>query len=94
MLKHPCDDYFMLRHLIKLAALLILSCISFYIHNFSLYYASIFSSLTQLCRYLLENGYAVIFLHRRGSLEPYRRHLHSINLLDILNLKDGHLIGE
>ncbi|KAK2178912.1 hypothetical protein NP493_525g06082 [Ridgeia piscesae] len=38
--------------------------------------------------YLLQQGYAVIFLHRRGSLEPFKRHFTHTNLLDLL-VTDG-----
>ena len=34
--------------------------------------------------YFLKQGYAVIFLHRRGSLEPYKRHFTQINFLDLI----------
>lgn len=37
----------------------------------------------------LELGYAVIFLLRRGSLEPYRRHFQHKNWLDMLSLREG-----
>ena len=40
--------------------------------------------LSQEYRYLLAEGYAVLFLHRRGSLEPYKRHFQHINFLDML----------
>ncbi|ELT99354.1 hypothetical protein CAPTEDRAFT_135719 [Capitella teleta] len=35
--------------------------------------------------YLLSADYAVIFLHRRGSLEPFRRHFQHLNILDLLD---------
>lgn len=41
--------------------------------------------------YFLELGYVVIFLHRRGSLEPYRRHFQHKNWLDMLHLHEGQI---
>ena len=40
--------------------------------------------------YFIERGYAVIFLHRQFSLEPYTRHYtHSKNcFLDMLQVRD------
>lgn len=37
-----------------------------------------------LHRYFLSEGYHVIFLHRKGSLEPYKRHFTHLNFLDLL----------
>lgn len=37
----------------------------------------------------LRQGYAVVFLHRRGSLQPFSRHLPRDGLLDMLQLVDG-----
>ncbi|KAK2155292.1 hypothetical protein LSH36_243g01045 [Paralvinella palmiformis] len=34
--------------------------------------------------YFLSSNYAVIFLHRKGSLKPFQRHFQHINFLDIL----------
>ena len=45
-------------------------------------------------RYFLDSGYAVIFLHRRGSLEPYLRHLQHINVLDLLVLQEQKVFCE
>lgn len=45
----------------------------------------------------LENGYAVIFMHRQFSLQPYSRHYtHSTNgFLDYMTLnQDGKIEGE
>ncbi|KAK9370138.1 DNA/pantothenate metabolism flavoprotein [Lipomyces kononenkoae] len=44
--------------------------------------------------YFLENGYAVIFLHRQFSLLPYSRHYsHSTNcFLDFMEEKDGKVV--
>ncbi|KAK9469681.1 DNA/pantothenate metabolism flavoprotein [Lipomyces arxii] len=44
--------------------------------------------------YLLENGYAVIFLHRQFSLLPYSRHYsHSTNcFLDFMEERDGKVV--
>ena len=39
--------------------------------------------------YFLRQGYAVLFLHRRGSLEPFKRHFSQANFLDMLQLTDG-----
>lgn len=39
--------------------------------------------------YFLRHGYAVVFLHRRGSLQPFSRHLPRDGLLDVLQLVDG-----
>lgn len=39
-------------------------------------------------RYFLEQGYAVIFLHRQGSLQPFSRNFPSHEVLDLLQLKD------
>ena len=48
--------------------------------------------------YFLRAGYAVLLLHRRGSLEPFKRHFFSSNFLDMLQLsgdavtvKDDHM---
>ncbi|XP_068670747.1 uncharacterized protein [Montipora capricornis] len=38
--------------------------------------------------YFLEQGYAVIFLHRQGSLQPFIRNFPSHEVLDLLQLKD------
>jgi len=38
--------------------------------------------------YFLKHDYAVLFLHRRGSLEPYKRHFMQANFLDMLQLTD------
>ncbi|WAR04404.1 PPCS-like protein, partial [Mya arenaria] len=41
-------------------------------------------------RYFLDQGYAVIFLHRARSLQPFARHLPQTHLLDILQIQpDG-----
>lgn len=44
--------------------------------------------------YFLENGYAVIFLHREFSLLPYSRHYsHSVNcFLDYMQERDGRVV--
>ncbi len=39
--------------------------------------------------YFLKQGYAVIFLHRRGSLEPFKRHFTQLNFLDLIEMGDG-----
>ncbi|KAL4229561.1 hypothetical protein ACF0H5_012600 [Mactra antiquata] len=39
--------------------------------------------------YFLEHGYAVIFLHRGRSLQPFTRHLPQRQLLDILEVQTG-----
>ena len=36
--------------------------------------------------HFLRQGYAVVFLHRRGSLEPYRRHFTQTNFLEMLDV--------
>ncbi|XP_045535317.1 phosphopantothenate--cysteine ligase [Papilio machaon] len=38
--------------------------------------------------YFLEHGYAVIFMHRQKSLEPYTRHFSGQKLLDMLELNE------
>lgn len=38
--------------------------------------------------YFLQQGYAVIFLHRQGSLQPFTRNFPSHDILDLLQLKD------
>ncbi|XP_017885355.1 uncharacterized protein C4B3.18 isoform X2 [Ceratina calcarata] len=38
--------------------------------------------------YFLENGYAVIFMYRANSLEPFSRHLKGQKLLDMLEMND------
>lgn len=45
--------------------------------------------------YYLENGYAVIFLHRQFSLLPYSRHYsHSTNcFLDFMEEKNEQVVG-
>ena len=43
--------------------------------------------------YFLEHGYAVIFLHRRGSLEPFKRKIDRLNILDILQFGEGERIN-
>ena len=44
-------------------------------------------------RYFLEKGYAVIFLHRRHSLQPFVRHFQHKNLLDFLCMNGGQPTG-
>lgn len=39
--------------------------------------------------FFLRHGYAVVFLHRRGSLQPFSRHIPRDGLLDMLQLVDG-----
>jgi len=39
--------------------------------------------------HFLANGYAVLFLHRSGSLRPFGRHLDAKGLLDVLEERDG-----
>lgn len=48
--------------------------------------------------YFLENGYAVLFLHRNYSLEPYSRHYsHTkhcmLDLLEVLDSSDGDIVA-
>uniref|UniRef100_A0A2A4JKV2 DNA/pantothenate metabolism flavoprotein C-terminal domain-containing protein n=1 Tax=Heliothis virescens TaxID=7102 RepID=A0A2A4JKV2_HELVI len=38
--------------------------------------------------YFLEQGYAVIFMHRQKSLEPFTRHFTGQKLLDMLEIQD------
>lgn len=38
--------------------------------------------------YFLEHGYAVIFMHRLKSLEPYTRHFTGQQFFDMLDLND------
>lgn len=38
--------------------------------------------------YFLEHGYAVIFMHRQKSLEPFTRHFSGQKLLDMLDLQE------
>lgn len=38
--------------------------------------------------YFLEQGYAVIFMHRQKSLEPFTRHFTGQKLLDMLDIQD------
>ncbi|XP_022919672.1 phosphopantothenate--cysteine ligase [Onthophagus taurus] len=38
--------------------------------------------------YFLEHGYAVIFMHRLKSLEPYTRHFNGQKFMDMLELND------
>ncbi|XP_041968056.1 phosphopantothenate--cysteine ligase [Aricia agestis] len=38
--------------------------------------------------YFLENGYAVIFMHRQKSQEPFTRHFNGSKLLDMLDLQE------
>ena len=47
-----------------------------------------FTSLMFFLRYFLQQGYAVIFLHRQGSLQPFTRNFPSHDILDLLQLKD------
>lgn len=47
------------------------------------------SNRWQTCRYFLEKGYAVLFLHRAKSLEPFARHFSVPQLLAGLSLADG-----
>ncbi|KAK7576522.1 hypothetical protein V9T40_012808 [Parthenolecanium corni] len=42
--------------------------------------------------YFLENGYAVVFLYRWKSLEPYSRHLQGSQILDSLDVIQGDVI--
>ncbi len=39
--------------------------------------------------YFLKQGYAVIFLHRRGSLEPFKRHFTQVNFLELIEMGDN-----
>ncbi|XP_034941124.1 uncharacterized protein C4B3.18 [Chelonus insularis] len=39
--------------------------------------------------YFLEHGYAVIFMHRAKSLEPFLRHLSGYNFLDLLDINES-----
>lgn len=39
--------------------------------------------------HFLDAGYHVIFLHRRGSLQPFSRHFMQRNILDLLQIEDG-----
>ncbi|KAL3836279.1 hypothetical protein ACJMK2_021717 [Sinanodonta woodiana] len=52
-----------------------------YIDNFSIGMRGAVST-----EYFLQHGYAVIFLHRGRSLEPFTRHLQNLRLLDILEV--------
>lgn len=38
--------------------------------------------------YFLEQGYAVIFMHRQKSLEPFTRHFNGQKLLDMLDIEE------
>lgn len=38
--------------------------------------------------YFLEQGYAVIFMHRLKSLEPFTRHFSGLKLLDMLDIQE------
>lgn len=38
--------------------------------------------------YFLEHGYAVIFMHRLKSLEPYTRHFNGQKFMDMLDLHE------
>lgn len=38
--------------------------------------------------YFLDNGYAVIFMHRLKSLEPFTRHFNGQKFMDMLDLND------
>ncbi|XP_060574140.1 phosphopantothenate--cysteine ligase-like [Ruditapes philippinarum] len=53
-----------------------------YIDNFS-----IGTRGSASAEYFLEHGYAVLFLHRQRSLQPFTRHLPQSHLLDILEVK-------
>nr|CAG4651927.1 EOG090X085T [Triops cancriformis] len=39
--------------------------------------------------YFLENGYAVVFLHRLNSLEPYSRHFNANPLMSLFSTEDS-----
>lgn len=52
-----------------------------YLDNFS-----VGSRGSTSAEYFHEEGYAVIFLHRKGSLRPYQRHFTHHNFLDILQV--------
>ena len=45
--------------------------------------------LNNFARYFLQYGYAVIFLHRQRSLEPFCRHFEGHNALDLLEIQVG-----
>lgn len=38
--------------------------------------------------YFLEQGYAVVFMHRTKSLEPFTRHFNGQKFMDMLELHD------
>lgn len=38
--------------------------------------------------YFLDNGYAVIFMYRQKSLEPFARHFSGQKFLNMLNIED------
>lgn len=42
--------------------------------------------------YFLDHGYAVIFMHRQKSLEPFTRHFTGQQLFDMLDLGDNELL--
>ena len=39
--------------------------------------------------YFLDHGYAVIFMHRVKSLEPFTRHFSGQKIMDMLELHEG-----
>lgn len=40
--------------------------------------------------YFLDQGYAVIFMHRQKSLEPFTRHFSKQQFFDMLEINDNH----
>ena len=43
----------------------------------------------------MRNGYAVVFLHRKGSLKPFKRHFANASVLDVVEVDSaGDLAGQ
>lgn len=43
-------------------------------------------------RHFLQNDYAVVFLHRKGSLEPFKRSLPSRDFLEALTVTQDDVV--
>lgn len=43
-------------------------------------------------RYFLDNGYAVIFLYRSKTLQPFTRHFSARSLLEALHITDDNQV--
>lgn len=54
---------------------------------------SVISIVNEL-RQFLENGYSVLFMARKGSLEPFQRHYQHENIFQLFHRDGGKLTGK